>query len=128
VYYGDEIGMDGEQDPYCRKAFPWDESEWDQDLRSYVRDLITLRKQNPVLRRGDFKRLWSADGVYVFSRSLDGKAFVVALNASELPQQVEVGYEAGKNPQVLFGTMSELSLHDGQLKFVVPARSGLLLC
>ncbi len=127
VYYGDEIGMDGEHDPYCRKSFPWDESTWDQNLRSHVKEAIALRKQNPALRRGDFRRLWSADGIYAFSRSLDGKAFIVALNSSESPQSAEVAYEPKQIPQVLFGAASEFTIHDGRLKFTVPARSGVVL-
>ncbi len=54
VYYGDEIGMDGQHDPDCRRSFPWEESKWDKGLLGYVKELIALRKKNPALRRGDF--------------------------------------------------------------------------
>ena len=132
VYYGDEIGIDDEhQDDwrpeYCRKSFPWEESKWDQNLRSYLKEVIALRKQNPALRRGDFKRLWSADGLYAFSRSLGGETFIMAMNASESPQQAEVSYEAEGNPQALFGEPSNIQRRDGQLKFTIPARSGIVL-
>jgi neopullulanase len=127
VYYGDEIGLDGEHDPDCRKPFPWEESKWDQDLLSYVKRVITLRKQNPALRRGDFKRLWSADGTYAFSRSLDGDTFVIALNTSGSPQQVEVTYEAKKSPKAVLGAASDISVSDHRLKFKIPARSGVML-
>ncbi|WP_432759194.1 alpha-amylase family glycosyl hydrolase [Escherichia coli] len=23
IYYGDEVGLDGKNDPFCRKPFPW---------------------------------------------------------------------------------------------------------
>jgi cyclomaltodextrinase / maltogenic alpha-amylase / neopullulanase len=127
IYYGDEIGLDGEHDPDCRKPFPWEESKWDQDLLSYVKQVITLRKQNPALRRGDFKRLWSADGTYAFSRSLDGDTFVIALNTSGSPQQVEVTYEAKKSPKAVLGAASDISVSDHRLKFKIPARSGVML-
>ena len=126
VYYGDEIGIDGEHDPYCRKSFPWDEDKWDQDLLAYVKEAIQLRKKNPALRRGDFKRLWSADGTYAFSRTLDRETFIIALNASESPGQAEIAYE-GENPEPIFGRVSEFSLNEGQLKFSIPARSGVVL-
>lgn len=127
IYYGDEVGIDGQHDPDCRKSFPWDEHKWDQQLRSYIRDAIRLRKQNPALRRGDFKRLWSADGTYVFSRSLDGKTFVVALNASDTQQQATVSFDADQTPQVLLGKAIDVSRGDGQLRLSVPARSGVIL-
>ena len=126
VYYGNEIGLDGEQDPGCRKSFPWDEAKWDKNLRSYMKELIALRKKHPALRRGDYKRLWSAEGVYAFSRSYEGKTFVVALNVSESPQQVHVTYEAQKSPKAVFGEASDISV-DGRLRFTVPARSGVVL-
>jgi cyclomaltodextrinase len=126
IYYGDEIGIDGKHDPDNRKSFPWDENKWDKDLLHYVKELIKLRKKNPALRRGDFKRLWSANGVYAFSRSLDEKTFVIALNASEAPQQAEVRFD-GKHPKVLLGEASNLSVSDHRLRFTIPARSGVML-
>lgn len=127
IYYGDEIGVDGEHDPFCRKSFPWDTSKWDHDLRSYVKDVIALRHQNPALRRGDFKRLWSADGTYAFSRSLEGKTYVVALNASETTQPANVTFEKTGSPRVLFGRPGDISVGDGHLRFTVPPRSGVVL-
>lgn len=127
IYYGDEIGMEGQHDPDCRRSFPWDESKWDHNLRGYVKELIALRKKNPALRRGDYKRLWSANGTYVFSRSLEGKTFVVGLNVSETPQTVHVMYEAGKAPKPLLGEASEISIREGRLWFTIPPRSGVML-
>lgn len=127
IYYGDEIGIDGEHDPYCRKSFPWDESKWDLDLRSYAKEAIALRRQHPALRRGDFRHLWAADGIYAFSRSLDDETLIVTLNSSESPQHAEVMYEPKEIPQALFGAASGLSIEDGRLKFTVPARSGVVL-
>ena len=57
IYYGDEIGMAGEQDPYCRRAFPWRGPAWDRDLLAFVAAVIALRHANAVLRRGAFRIL-----------------------------------------------------------------------
>ncbi len=127
IYYGDEIGVDGEHDPYCRKSFPWDESKWNRDLLNYLNSAISLRKSHPSLRRGTFERLWSADGVYAFGRAHEGESLVVALNASESPRTLEVQVEAKKKPKALFGHPSEVEAKGGKLKFVVPARSGVAL-
>ncbi|HXF86552.1 MAG TPA: glycoside hydrolase family 13 protein [Anaerolineales bacterium] len=126
IYYGDEVGLDGKHDPNCRKSFPWDESKWDKDLLAYVKGVIDLRKRNPALRRGDFKRLWSANGTYVFSRTLEDQTLIVGLNVSEAPQQVEVAWGAQRNPQPVFGQVSDLVV-DGKLRFTIPARSGAVL-
>ena len=55
IYYGDEIGMTGEQDPFCRASFPWGSPEtWDIALRDFIAGAIAFRHANPALRRGDF--------------------------------------------------------------------------
>ncbi|MCK7479329.1 MAG: cyclomaltodextrinase C-terminal domain-containing protein [Candidatus Moduliflexus flocculans] len=82
--------------PTAESRFPWDESKWDRNLLDYVKELIDLRKKNPALRRGDYKRLWSANGTYAYSRTLGDKTVVVAVNVSGSPQQINVTYEAGK--------------------------------
>ena len=127
IYYGDEIGLDGEHDPGCRKSFPWEESQWDQSVLSHVKQLVALRKQNPALRRGDFKRLWSTDGTYVFSRSLDGETFVIALNVSDSTQEAKVTYDGKENGKIVFGKASDISVADGFLKCKVAPRSGVML-
>jgi cyclomaltodextrinase len=127
IYYGDEVGVDGEHDPDCRKSFPWDESKWNRDLLDYVRSTISLRKSHPALRRGTFTRLWSADGVYAFGRALEGESLVVAMNASDEPRQIEVQSEAKKKLNALFGQPAEVESKNGKLRFTVPARSGVVL-
>jgi neopullulanase len=128
IYYGDEIGLDGEHDPDCRKSFPWEESKWDKGLRSYVKELIALRRKYAALRRGDFRRLWSANGTYAFSRSLEGSTFVMALNASGTDSEVAVNYEEGmKWPEVIFGEASNISISEGRLRFRIPPRCGAML-
>ncbi len=126
IYYGDEVGVDGEHDPGCRKAFPWDAGKRTQNLFAYAKEVVALRKQNPALRRGDYKRLWSANGIYAFSRSLDGNTLVVALNVWEAPQEAHVTYEGQKPPKVIFGEASDISVGDGRLKFTVPPRCGVV--
>jgi neopullulanase len=127
IYYGDEIGIDGEHDPDCRKSFVWDQGQWDLGLHTYAKEVIALRKQNLALRRGDYQRLWSANGTYAFSRSLDGNTLVIALNASESPQEAIVAFEAKGTPTILFGEAHDFSINDGRLRFKLPARCGVVL-
>jgi neopullulanase len=61
IYYGDEIGLEGREDPDCRRSYPWDPARQDAALRSFVAGLIALRKSEPALRRGRF-RLLQAEG------------------------------------------------------------------
>lgn len=84
IYYGDEIGMTGGKDPDCRKAFPWDETRWNHELRLWVKTLAELRKAHPALRRGDYVRLCMApvEGCLSFARIYGEDVVVVVMNAS----------------------------------------------
>ncbi len=52
VYYGDEIGLRGPNDPGCRAAMPWDETVWNQRMLESLRSLAKLRSTSVPLRRG----------------------------------------------------------------------------
>ncbi len=84
IYYGDEVGLDGEKDPDCRKAFPWDESDWDKELRGYIQKLVSIRKKSPAIRRGDYRELLVDDkrAGYAFARKSGENSLLVVINAS----------------------------------------------
>ncbi|MBQ9306886.1 MAG: glycoside hydrolase family 13 protein [Clostridia bacterium] len=50
VYYGDEAGMTGTADPFCRRPYPWGKE--DTALQDYVRAKLNHRKHSHVLRYG----------------------------------------------------------------------------
>ena len=60
VYYGDEAGMSGFEDPFNRKTFPWD--EMDADLHAWYRNVIMLRNAFAPLRTGTFELVMAGDG------------------------------------------------------------------
>jgi cyclomaltodextrinase / maltogenic alpha-amylase / neopullulanase len=49
IYYGDEIGISGDQDPGCRKCMEWDKSKQNRDLFDHIKKLIQLRYDHPLL-------------------------------------------------------------------------------
>ena len=61
IYYGDEIGLEGREDPDCRRSYPWDPARQDGELRAFVAGLAELRRSEPALRHGRF-RLLEAEG------------------------------------------------------------------
>ena len=92
IYYGDEIGLRGGKDPDCRGAFPWDQSQWAEDLHSWVKQLVALRRKTAVLRRGDFQPLVAQENsqVYAFIRAEGNERVLVVLNAAETPATLRV--------------------------------------
>lgn len=81
IYYGDEVGMWGANDPDCRKPMLWADMEYepesylpnqkrrkkpdpvqvDELLRIDYQRLIQIRKSNPVLVQGEFEALFVDD-------------------------------------------------------------------
>jgi neopullulanase len=91
IYYGDEIGMTGATDPYCRAAFPWDdEASWDRSLLDFYQRAIALRHAHPVLRTGAVHTLYADHGVYACLRQQDAESAVVVYNTRETPVQMEI--------------------------------------
>lgn len=78
VYYGDEAGMEGCEDPFNRRCFPWGNE--DVDLTEFYCALGNLRKL-PQLTEGDITDV-AADGkCFAFTRG--GNVRIVA-NAGEI--------------------------------------------
>lgn len=82
IYYGDEIGITGSKDPDCRKAFLWEPTAWNEDLRNWVNNLIQVRKAFPALREGTLIHLNTdqAKKIYGFIRILDKQIFISVFN------------------------------------------------
>jgi len=93
IYYGDEVGMKGGSDPDSRRAFRWDERDWDEDIRTFFGRAIALRHRHPVLRRGKYVRLLADDrqNVYAFARRGKRETLVVVLNNGADPYELDVG-------------------------------------
>ncbi len=94
IYYGDEVGLEGHEDPDCRRAYPWDPARQDRSLRAFFAGLIAMRRAHPVLRRGRFELL-AAEGSAVAYRIFDpegpaGKSVVVAVNAGSRPARLTI--------------------------------------
>ena len=87
VYYGDEIGMLGGKDPDNRRAFPWDKLLEGQSkpIYNYIRKLIELRKNSPVLRDGSLEISYNV-GRLELVRTLGKKKMTLCVtNASPDP-------------------------------------------
>jgi len=81
VYYGDEAGVEGYGDPFCRKPFPWGRE--DADLLSHYRALGKLRGEHPALADGEFRFLEHDATSFVFERAAEGERILVLANMGE---------------------------------------------
>lgn len=94
IYYGDEIGMKGEDDPHCRACFDWDESHWEYALWQWYQQLIHLRLTSTALQYGEFETLYAKGDVFVYVRLDASESVLVALNRGDAPQRVLIAPES----------------------------------
>lgn len=114
LYYGTEIGLEGWKqnngDADLRRDFPWQvigtdhhplpQFHKEQELYTWTRDLIGLRKRSAALKYGTTITLWSDDLVYAFLRiATDDVALVVINNGYErMPQPLQLELNAATLP------------------------------
>lgn len=131
IYYGDEIGMAGENDPLCRAGMIWDERRWNTRLYETYRRLIALRRAHAALTHGGFEPLTVFNAVYAYHRFQDEESVVVVLNPREARQEVRVplGRAAGRATTWEDALTGErFPVHEGMLVLAhLPSRAGYVL-
>ena len=152
VYYGDEAGMWGGDDPCDRWPMTWDDLQFegqgsdplgrprdvapvafDKDLHEFYRDAIALRKSEPALRRGSWSAVASDDDAkfFAFCRELDGRQVLVAFNRSDEHFEWAIPADMSADAKILFSTDEAASLApaasgEGQ-SVKLPARCGVVI-
>ena len=146
VYYGDEAGMWGGDDPDDRKPMVWDDLtyenekshplpgksrsddpvKFDKDLFKYYRNLIRIRKEQEALRRGSFTTLLTDDKkrVYVFERRTTKDVAVVALNNDMSAQSVTLSLDGQFREQL---TGKEVRSIDKRVTLTMEPKTGMIL-
>ena len=92
VYYGDEAGMEGFEDPFNRRTYPWGNE--DQTLLDWYTALGKARKELPALRRGDLRWGQTEGRLLTFFRQGEGSQVLAAVNAGRKAAAVEVPWPA----------------------------------
>ena len=123
VYYGDEAGMEGFEDPFNRGGYPWGKE--DQGLKTWFTNLGHLRRQRVSLQRGTISYLHTAGPLLVYARTWNGQRTVVAVNRAEAHASVCIPWPADTALDLLSGRVYQAK--DGVLPLYLPGRTGMLL-
>lgn len=132
VFYADEVGVTGGDDPFNRVTYPWADRGGDPDLSMLkkVQSLIRMRKDHAVLRRGSLEApLYLDQHVIVLLRRLGGEVAIVATNNSDQEQSVSITLPADLIGISLDDALSgeAFAIADEQWQLRVPALSGRVL-
>jgi glycosidase len=140
VYYGDEIGLEGGNDPDCRRSFPVGAAGRDEALRATFRDLIALRRAHPALRADGLHVAGAAGACVAFLRggagdpTSGGETLVVVVNAGTEPATIELAIPELAGRRLLALGVAGLQAGapvdiagDGTASVKAAARSGIVL-
>jgi cyclomaltodextrinase len=147
VYYGDEVGMWGANDPDDRKPMIWPDIAYEDeaslpngtrrapdkvavntDLQRFYRAVIGIRNTHPALQLGGFRTLLADDSrrLFGYEREYQGQRVRVVLNPGDVPQYVVLQDNTDSLWQDLL-KRKIYTLRHGKHTLRVPARSGVVL-
>ena len=122
VYYGDEAGMEGFEDPFNRRTFPWGRE--DSELMGWFSRLGHLRKQSPALRQGEIHYRVGKGPVLAFTRTQGEETILAVFNTGS--EEATLRLRENEEAQLLLGSARFHTGPEGPLLTLQP-RTGSLL-
>ncbi len=123
LFYGDEAGMQGFEDPLNRGTYPWGRE--DTGLLDFFRALGRLRRERQSLQTGTLTYVYAQGGGLVIAREHEGETTMVALNAGDEVLTLTLPWPGGMAEDGLTGQRF-LSVN-GQLRVSLPPLDGVVL-
>ena len=129
IYYGDEIGMVGADDPDDRRAFEW--GKGNKELVTWYATLAQIRNSYAALRTGTVEPFETGcDNVMSYVRGDDTDRMIVLSNNSSDEQEITIdtenlGVSASELTDLISG--SKYTVSDGKVTVTVPALKGVIL-
>ena len=141
IYYGDEIGMHGGNDPDNRRDFPggWPgdphnafetagRTPDEQAVFDHLRRLTHLRSEIEPLRRGRMVNLAGSEQTWAYARMTEKAAAIVIFNNDAKPATVEfpiypTGLANGTALEDRLGRNPDVKVEGGMMKLNLPPRS-----
>jgi len=144
LYYGDELAMEGEDEPTTRGDFPGGfpgdkrnaftaagRTKEQQELFEYVKRLTTLHSELDALRSTTLVNLYVSEQQYAYARLANTGTVIVVINNDNKPAEIEfeVSHIAVRNGDVFtdrLGVIRGVVARDGKLRVNLPKRSAAI--
>ncbi len=123
VYYGDEAGMEGYEDPLNRRTFPWGQE--DEELLRWYRKLGQLRGGRLSLQQGDICYLYADGSGLALRRQWDGEVTTTAMNSGKEPLTMTLSWPHPIATDAMTG--QQFLADHGTVRLILPPVSGVLL-
>jgi glycosidase len=134
LYYGEEIAMEGKDDPDNRRDFPSraftasGREPKQQQMFEWTKQWIRLRREHSAIRRGRLIDLHYDDNVYVFARQDSTETVIIAINRQDKEQDVTIPF---KSVLPLIGkiraSIRKIPVPSGETTLTLPANSAVAL-
>jgi glycosidase len=143
LYYGEEIAMEGKDDPDNRRDFPGGfpgdprnafqssgRTRDQQQMWEWTRDWIKLRRDHSALRDGRLIDLFYDDDVYVFARQNNRETVIIAMNRAKKKKQVTIparaiGLKDGTGLSPLIGATGVSEVAIGSAIITIPPKTAV---
>ena len=151
LFYGDEVGMWGATDPYCRKPMLWNEflyddeknpshvnqneiyeQKVDRDLFEWYKKLIKIRLENKTLVYGKFREVFSDNDrdIIAYERVIEDHSIIVIINNS-FNSWENIEFETNYQDERFIDLVTEgrtfRTSSAGKIKFDLKAKEGMIL-
>ena len=151
LFYGDEVGMWGATDPYCRKPMLWKEflydneknpshinqnevyeQKVDSDLFEWYKKLIRIRLENKTLVYGKFREMFADNDreIIVYERVIEDHLIIVVINNS-FNSWENVEFETNYQDERFIDLVTEgrtfRTGSNGKIKLDLNAKEGMIL-
>ena len=123
VYYGDEAGVQGYEDPLNRRTYPWGQE--DERLLAWYRKLGALRCSRPSLQQGGISYPLAAGGGLAVRRCCGSEVTVAVMNAGAEFLEVRLPWSGTIATDAMTG--QQFLTEGGVLRLSLPGISGVLL-
>ena len=123
VFYGDEVGMEGYEDPFNRGTFPWGNE--DTFLQNIFMQLGKLRQERRSMQCGDLRWLLAEDHVLAFSRAWGQETTLAVTNVGDESVTVTLDWAGDLATDALTG--QQFLSQNGTITLTLAALDGVLL-
>ena len=151
LFYGDEVGMWGATDPYCRKPMLWNEflyddeknpshvnqneiyeQKVDRDLFEWYKKLIKIRLENKTLVYGKFREVFADNDrdIIAYERVIEDHSIIVVINNS-FNSWENIEFETNYQDERFIDLVTEgrtfRTSSAGKIKLDLKAKEGMIL-
>ena len=88
IFYGDEAGMEGFGDPFCRAGYPWGKEN--TEILDFYKQMGKIRRENSAFKEGEFTPVYYDNETVCYLRENDKNQVLVTVNCGDTEKEIAV--------------------------------------